>query len=138
MDLRHEARKLAMSVVFAWAFLSKETQLDKELSLELLDIKEFDQDLYNKTRQSVMDNIQEIDAELIKAAPEWPLDKIAKIDLACLRIAICELKYIKTFQQRWLLTKRLNYPKNSEEIIPVNLLTGFWEHYWQKTLTNKL
>ncbi|MBU1016639.1 MAG: transcription antitermination factor NusB [Patescibacteria group bacterium] len=111
MDLRHEARKLAMSVVFAWAFLSKETQLDKELSLELLDIKEFDQDLYNKTRQSVMDNIQEIDAELIKAAPEWPLDKIAKIDLACLRIAICELKYIKNIPAKVVIDEAVELSK---------------------------
>ena len=95
MDARHEARKLALSVVFAWAFLSKDTQVDKALSVELLGISEFNSDIYNKIYRKTMEHIYEIDALIQESAPEWPVDKIAKIDLACLRIAISELKFVK-------------------------------------------
>lgn len=33
----------------------------------------------------------DIDGQIQKAAPEWPLDKIAKIDLAILRLAVWEM-----------------------------------------------
>jgi N utilization substance protein B len=36
-------------------------------------------------------NLSLIDKKIQKAAPEWPLDKIAKIDLAILRVAVHEL-----------------------------------------------
>ncbi len=32
-----------------------------------------------------------LDSKIQSAAPEWPIDKIAKIDLAVLRLAACEL-----------------------------------------------
>lgn len=37
----------------------------------------------------------DIDAHIAKAAPEWPLPKIAKIDLSILRLAAWELLYDK-------------------------------------------
>lgn len=41
----------------------------------------------------VIKKIAEIDPLIEKAAPEFPLDKIAKVDLAILRLAIFELIY---------------------------------------------
>jgi len=111
MDNRHEARKLSMAVVFAWTFLSKDAQVDKDLSIEVLDIKEFDQDLYNRIHKGVMDNIQEIDAEIEKSAPEWPLEKIAKMDLACLRVAVCELKFAKDIPMKVAIDEAIELSK---------------------------
>lgn len=37
-----------------------------------------------------------LDAEIQKAAPTWPTDKLNKIDLAILRLAVYELKEAKT------------------------------------------
>lgn len=39
--------------------------------------------------------LPDVDAHIEKAAPEWPLSKIAKIDLAILRLAVWELMYDK-------------------------------------------
>lgn len=44
-----------------------------------------------KLAQDVVDNLTEIDKGIVKAAPTWPLDKINKIDLAILRLAVFEL-----------------------------------------------
>ena len=44
-----------------------------------------------KLTQDVIDNLKIVDSTIAKAAPSWPLDKINKIDLAILRLAVFEL-----------------------------------------------
>ena len=41
--------------------------------------------------QGVIDNIEAIDSTIGPAAPEWPVDQIAKIDKVILRIGVYEL-----------------------------------------------
>lgn len=49
------------------------------------------QDHFTKLSQEVEENQQEIDIIIKKAATEWPIDQINKIDIAILRLAIYEL-----------------------------------------------
>lgn len=41
----------------------------------------------------ILENTEEIDREIAKNAPAWPISQIAPIDLAILRLAIWELLY---------------------------------------------
>lgn len=41
----------------------------------------------------IIEKLTDIDGLIEKAAPEWPLPKIAKIDLAILRLAVWELVF---------------------------------------------
>lgn len=43
----------------------------------------------------IMDHIQTIDEKIKDAAPEFPIDKINKVDLAILRLAVYELTISK-------------------------------------------
>lgn len=43
----------------------------------------------------IMSELPQLDAAIATAAPEWPIDKIAKIDLAILRLASWELMVAK-------------------------------------------
>lgn len=43
------------------------------------------------TSKHIIDNLSQINSIIEKAAPSWPLDKINKIDLAILRLAVFEL-----------------------------------------------
>ncbi len=90
-DPRHEARRIAISVLFGWSFLSKSLNQLKELARETVGDREFDQNLANSLISGVTKNIETIDQIIKATAPEWPLDQIARIDLTCLRIAIFEL-----------------------------------------------
>ena len=40
---------------------------------------------------NIVKHLPDIDRKITLSAPEWPVDKIAKIDLAILRLAIYEL-----------------------------------------------
>jgi N utilization substance protein B len=44
----------------------------------------------------VLNKIDLIDRKVVKSAPAWPIDKLNKIDLAILRLAIYELESTKT------------------------------------------
>lgn len=72
-DPRHLHRIQVMEELFAWDF-SKENALVTE-----------------EARQ-IAEKIEAIDLKISEAAPSWPLDKINKIDLAILRLAINELE----------------------------------------------
>jgi N utilization substance protein B len=69
-DPRHQKRRNTVQKLFAYSF--NPNQKDADI-------------------HAVLDKLPEIDSKIVLAAPEWPLDKIARIDLAVLRNAIFEL-----------------------------------------------
>jgi len=93
MDTRHAARQIALSSLFSWSFLSQTPAESLEATAETLEIKEFDQSLALSLIDGVVANIVEIDKLIVGSAPEWPLNKVGKVDLAALRIAIFELYF---------------------------------------------
>ncbi len=42
--------------------------------------------------EDVIPNLEQIDSIIRQAAPEWPLDKLNRVDLSILRLSIHELK----------------------------------------------
>ncbi|MBI5613521.1 transcription antitermination factor NusB [Candidatus Gottesmanbacteria bacterium] len=69
-DPRHQKRRSIVQKLFSYSF--DQTQTDENIS-------------------DILSKLSEIDKKITLAAPEWPIDKIAKIDLAVLRNAIYEL-----------------------------------------------
>lgn len=53
--------------------------------------RDFHKQTINKTSTAIFTNITTIDEHIKKAAVEFPIDKINKIDLAILRLAVFEL-----------------------------------------------
>lgn len=76
-DPRHQKRIKLVQDVFAFSFHPNKT------------IKT------NKAFIDINKHLKEIDALITGAAPQFPIDKIAKIDVAILRLAIYELIYNK-------------------------------------------
>lgn len=95
-DPRHEARKLALSGIFCWLFSDSDNNLTVELSKELMESDNVDLELANNIIEGVKVNNDAIDDIIAKSAPEWPIDKISKIDLVILRIGAYEVLYSKT------------------------------------------
>lgn len=75
-DPRHIKRREIVKALFAESFTVQPVR--SEMAAKILSRKE------------------ELDAEIEKAAPTWPTDKLNKIDLAILRLAVHELKEGKT------------------------------------------
>jgi N utilization substance protein B len=71
-DPRHLERIKIMQQLFSWGFSHQTDELEES------------------TRQ-ILENITVINEHVVKSAPAWPIDKINKIDLAILQLAIYEL-----------------------------------------------
>lgn len=75
-DPRHKKRAHIMKDLFAWDFQKTQKTTLPETS-------------------KIIEEINKIDSEIEKAAPEWPLQQINKLDLAILRLAVFELIIVK-------------------------------------------
>lgn len=76
-DPRHIERARTMQELFSLEF-GKEGLKEREFSA---------------ASQAVIENITKINKLIEEAAPSWPVEKINKVDLAVLRLAIFELFY---------------------------------------------
>ncbi len=94
-DPRHAGRKIALTSIFCWLFSDSEDELTIGLSKDLLHEEVPDFDLANFIIYGVKEYKGKIDEIIEQCAPDWPLDKISKVDLVILRIAIFEILYDK-------------------------------------------
>lgn len=94
--LRREGRVAAMQYLYAWS-LNHPTDLGEDLRIffgsldEPRDRYAFGEELIH----GVIAHVDEIDARIRRLAQNWEFDRIAKIDLAILRLAIFEMLYRK-------------------------------------------
>ena len=98
MASRHLSRSVAMQSLYEWDFKGKKNEMLPEIIEH--NIKEFApgveetqfiHDLINGT----LGKIKEIDKIIEKAAPQWPINQIAMVDRAVLRLGIYELLFGK-------------------------------------------
>jgi N utilization substance protein B len=82
-----------MQTLFEWEFRGNQ---NLEMVMER-NIGEFAKDVsaeyVHKVVHGVVDKIDAINALIIEAAPEWPLEQVARIDKNILRVAIYEMLY---------------------------------------------
>lgn len=76
MDVRHKRRIEVVEDLFAYSFV--QPAFKPPHKNELFDL--------------IVPKIAEIDSEIVEFAPKFPIDRLSKIDLAILRLAIYELK----------------------------------------------
>lgn len=89
-DPRHQKRVTLMQKLFSVSF--SETQSDSDI-VDILAHKET------------------IDARIQKSATEWPLEKIAKVDLAILRLATYEMTITKLEPPKVLIDEAVELAK---------------------------
>jgi len=70
------------------------------LAQDLLGYEDADPELTKSIIEGVKKSNNDIDRIIEMSAPEWPLDKISKVDLVILRIAIYELLYSKSVPEK--------------------------------------
>lgn len=96
MSNRHLARTIAMQTLYEWDFNGRQrtdlVALLKENQQQFA--PDFSDDGFSEALiRGVMDHSDDIDAVIVKYAPEWPLDQITIVDRNILRLGVFELKY---------------------------------------------
>jgi transcription antitermination protein NusB len=96
MASRHLSRSVAMQSLYEWDFRGKKMELLPEIIAH--NTKEFapgieETEFIPDLIKGVLSKIEEIDKIITKAAPQWPLEQIAMVDRAVLRLGIYELLF---------------------------------------------
>lgn len=91
-DPRHVARVKTMQALFAYDFQTSARK--KNISIK-----------------SLLLYIKKIDRLIAKSAPAFPVDKIAKVDLAILRLAIYELIIVKKTPPKVIIDEAVELAK---------------------------
>lgn len=94
---RSEKRELAFKLIYSTEIQksSEEEEIELFLENEVSDesAKKYMRDIINK----IIENKEEIDELISKNLKEnWEISRLSKIDLALLKLAICEMKYTDT------------------------------------------
>ena len=98
MASRHLSRSVAMQTLYEWDFKGKKEELLQEIIEH--NIKEFapgleETDFIKSLVSGALEKIDQIDKIIEKAAPQWPINQIAMVDRAVLRLGIYELLFGK-------------------------------------------
>lgn len=98
MANRHLARSVVLQTLFECDFSHLSTgEAEKSLAIN---VKEFapgmeGDDFATKLLKGVLEKQEDLDNILKKAAPEWPVEKIAPVDRSVLRLGLYELLFSK-------------------------------------------
>ena len=98
MASRHLSRSVAMQSLYEWDFKGKKEEMLPEIIEH--NIKEFapgleETDFIKGLVHGTLEKITQIDKIIEKAAPQWPINQIAMVDRAVLRLGIYELLFGK-------------------------------------------
>jgi N utilization substance protein B len=96
MSQRHLSRSIVLQTLFAWDFEGEKK--DEIFPIFERNIAEFapgssDRPFMEKLLKMVLDKKRDLDGLIEKAAPDWPIDKIAVVDRNILRIGLAELLF---------------------------------------------
>lgn len=95
MATRHLVRTVVLQSLYEWDFYGRKKDLVEIVERNL---QEFapgidEPDFAWRMVKGIVEHLKEIDEIIVKAAPEWPLDRIAMVDRNILRIGLYELLY---------------------------------------------
>ena len=96
MANRHLARSIVLQTLYEWDFRKLSEGVAKNLLKR--NIGEFapgltDSDFLDELLSSILSKREDLDRIIVKAAPDWPLEKISTIDRNVLRLGLFELLF---------------------------------------------
>lgn len=102
-----------MQALYEWDFGGQKNQLPEILARNL---KEFapnldDQGFTNELVAGVTDHLPEIDANIQKYAPDWPLEQITIVDRNILRIGVYELVFAENIPSKVAINEAIEVAK---------------------------
>ncbi|HDH31187.1 MAG TPA: transcription antitermination factor NusB [Candidatus Wolfebacteria bacterium] len=116
MATRHLARSIVLQSFYEWDFYNQKEDLNKVIERN---IEEFgpginEPEFVWKIVKGVIENFDNLNKIIEKAAPEWPLNQISIIDRNVLRIGLYELLYAdkKEVPEKVAINEAIELAKN--------------------------
>lgn len=90
---RKETREEAVKIAYC---MDINKEFDKKLPCKYInhfEIENADIEYLNKTMDDLIDNLDKIDKYITDHSKDWKINRIARVDLAVLRVALSEILY---------------------------------------------
>ncbi|MCC5834796.1 MAG: transcription antitermination factor NusB [Opitutales bacterium] len=117
MSMRRENRTAAMQFLYQWS-INKPEHLNRDIDLFFKD-REKPREAYQFAEELIrgaLEHLEEVDKTIQKYSQNWNFDRVARIDLAILRLAIYEMAFrrdippIVSINEAIDLSKRFSNP----------------------------
>ena len=140
MSSRHLSRSLVLQTLFecdargAWSLAGAEEILSRNAAdpSHALADSAFAKSLV----QGIVEKRKELDAIIIQAAPEWPLEKIAPIDRNVLRIGLFELLFDKSVPPKAALNEAIEISKSFGGDTSGKFINGVLGNIYKEIISN--
>ncbi|MHC1750375.1 MAG: transcription antitermination factor NusB [Cellulosilyticaceae bacterium] len=107
---RREARELIMKMLYEKSF-HDETQIAEILKQNLEEVQGKVKHFVEEEFLGIINHEAEIDTMISQSASNWSIDRIAKIDLMLLRMAIYEMKWVEDVPARVAINEAIEIAK---------------------------
>ncbi len=91
---RKDARENCFKLLFEYEVQKISAEEALSLFYELTEEVDGQSDYIDNTVKTAISNIEEIDAVIEKYSKGWKVSRLAKVTLAVLRVAVCEILYM--------------------------------------------
>jgi len=91
---RKEARENCFKLLFEYEVQKISAKEALDLFYELTDDVDEQSDYINSTVETTIENIEKIDSVIEEYSKGWKISRLAKVTLAVLRVAVCELLFM--------------------------------------------
>lgn len=110
---RHLSRIIIMQTIYEWDFRAENEDIDeiKKRNISSYD-EEVDLEFIDEGVIGIKKQLDDLDKDICVAAPEWPIEQIAPIDKAILRLAVYELKNSKEVPPKVLINEAVELAKS--------------------------
>ncbi len=110
---RTNARKSAFYLVFQHDFVGNEGLGEAKdiFYAENDDLDENDKNFIDSVVKGTVDNLEEIDSIISSVSRGWSIERMAKVDLAILRLAVYELKFGKATPKKVVINEAVELAK---------------------------
>jgi len=79
--------------------------------VEHFELEDVDMEYLNKTIDDMIDHLDEIDKHITDNSKDWKITRIAKVDLAILRVALSEILYNDTIPESVAINEAVEISK---------------------------
>lgn len=123
---RQKSREIAMELLFGMA-LSKnsyEETIENFVEDYEMDLTTIDLDYVKATVKVVNDNLEKIDGVITDSLVNWKLDRISKVNLTILRLAVGEMLYVEDVPEKVAINEAIELTKKYSDEKSVSFING--------------
>lgn len=123
---RQKSREIAMELLFGMA-LSKnsyEETIENFVEDYEMDLTTIDLDYVKEAVKVVSDNLPKIDEIITAALVNWKLERISKVNLTILRLAVGEMLYVEDVPEKVAINEAIELTKKYSDEKSVSFING--------------